>query len=74
LGIALGPALGEALGAELGGAVGGLVGGLVGGDVGRLVLGENVHEEEFESYFLKALRSSDMAASADIEAVHIAFT
>jgi hypothetical protein len=54
--------------------LGGLVGGLVGGDVGRLVLGENVHEEEFESYFLKALRSSDMAASADIEAVHIAFT
>jgi hypothetical protein len=32
-----------------------------------------VHEE-FESYILKALRSSDMAAFADIEAVHIAFT
>jgi hypothetical protein len=31
----------------------------------------NVHEEEFESYFLKALRSSDMAAFSEIEAVHI---
>jgi hypothetical protein len=33
----------------------------------------NMHQE-FESYFLKALRSSDMVAFADIEAVQIAFT
>jgi hypothetical protein len=35
---------------------------------------ESKVHEEFENYFLKALRSSDMAAFADIEAAHIALT